>query len=591
MNRELIAAARGDKELDLAIENIQLVNVFTGEIYPCAIGVYKGKIAYVTRPGETTLEAKTILDGQGKFAVPGFIDTHVHIESSMLTPSAYAEVVLPHGTTTIVTDPHEIGNVLGEDGVRYMIDASKELDLRVMTFAPSCIPAAPAVETAGADFTPEVLDRMMLWEDIDGLAEVMNYVGVIEEDERMMGVLEAAERSGKVAQGHAPTVSGRDLSAYLVTGVNSDHECRTGEEALEKLQAGMYVEIRESSFSFNMAPIAEVIRDKGYLPNVCLCSDDVIAHDLLRKGHMNHIVRRAIEEGIKPVDAIRYATLNAANRLERYDIGAIAPGRLADVVLMENLESAVVSDVLISGEHIVKEGKLIKKQPQMATPDPYLDTVQIPELKADDFSIVIEEPEVSEATVRAIEYDYAPGIPTNFLEVTLPVENGRLVLEAYEGKKGPLNLIGVFHRHGKNENRSHGILAGFGVVEGAVATTVAHDSHNLAVLGVNQEDMAMAANELKKRNGGMIAVKDGKVVAHIPLPLAGLMSLDSAEQLSPVIEDFVENLQKDIMPGKNPIHRMIVVTLPVIPKAKITDLGLVDVDRQELVPLIVGVKN
>ncbi|WP_199619757.1 amidohydrolase family protein [Paenibacillus alkalitolerans] len=316
MKIEMISAAKGEFPLDLAITNIKLVNVFTGEIYPAAIGVYRDRIVHVTQPGETELEARAIVDGKGKYAIPGLIDTHVHIESSMVTPGAYAAAVLPHGTTTIVTDPHEIANVLGEEGIAYMIQASKGLDLRVLTFLPSCVPSAPAVETAGADFTAEVVERLIEWDDIDGLAEVMNYVGVIEQHERMRGIVEAARKAGKIAQGHAPTVRGRSLSAYLTAGIDSDHECRNGEEALEKIRAGMIVEIRESSMSFNAEAIVAHIRDKGYLPNVTLCSDDVFANDLVARGHINHVVRRVIEEGVEPVNAIRFGTLNAAERLD-----------------------------------------------------------------------------------------------------------------------------------------------------------------------------------------------------------------------------------------------------------------------------------
>ncbi|UOQ46618.1 adenine deaminase [Gracilibacillus caseinilyticus] len=585
MTNPIISAARGEAALDLAIENIQLVNVFSGEIYPAAIGIYQDKIVHVTRPGETSLAANQVIDGQGKFAIPGLIDTHLHIESSMLTPGAYAEAVLPHGTTTIVTDPHEIGNVLGEEGIAYMIDASKEVDLRILTYLPSCVPSAPKVETAGADFTPEVIERLLQWDGIDGLAEVMNYVGVVQQDERMIKIVEAAKKAGKIAQGHAPTVTGRDLSAYLVAGVDSDHESRTGEEALEKIQAGMYVEIRESSFSLNMSPIAAYIKDKGYLPNVCLCSDDVKANHLVQRGHMNHVVRRAIEEGINPVNAIRFGTLNAAERLQRKDIGAIAPSRIADIVLLDSLEDMVISDVFTAGNHVVTEGKLQFEQPKLAPPKHFFNTVKVDDITEDDFTIDVTDKSLEEANVRVIEYDFAPGIPTNFIETTLPIINGELSLESYQGKKAPLNYIGVFHRHGKNHNKTVGILAGYGIKEGAVATTVAHDSHHLAVLGVNKKDMAIAANRAKELNGGMVAVKDGEIVAELPLPVAGLMSTDTAEELTPKIDAFVNLLQDDIMPGKNPIHRLIAVTLPVIPKAKISDLGLVDVDRQEIVPL------
>ncbi|WP_047979899.1 adenine deaminase [Ornithinibacillus contaminans] len=586
MKNAFISAAHGDIPLDLAIENINLVNVFSGEIYPAAIGIFQDKIVHVTKPGETKLAAKQTIDGQGKFAIPGLIDTHVHIESAMLTPSAYAEVVLPHGTTTIVTDPHEITNVLGEEGLSYMIEASKDLDLRILTFLPSCVPAAPRLETAGADFTPEVVERLMTLDGIDGLAEVMNYYDVIHQDPRMAGIVQAALDTGKIAQGHAPTVSGRDLSAYIIAGIDSDHECRTGEEALEKIQAGMIVEIRESSFSHNMAPIAKVIKDKGYFPNICLCSDDVLASDLLQQGHINHVVRRAIEEGIEPINAIRFGTLNAANRLGRTDIGAISPGRIADIVLLDDLESMHVSEVFTSGKQTVANGTLIRKQTIISPPSHFFETVKLPEIKEEALTITVENSQATKALVNAIEYDYAPGIPTNFLEVTLPVVNGEVQLDSYDGKKAPLNYIAVFHRHGHNTNVAKGVLAGFGITDGAVATTVAHDSHNLAVLGVNKKDMAIAANHLRKNNGGMVAVKNGKIVAELHLPIAGLMTTESAEEFSPKINNFLDRIESTMMPGKNPIHRLIIATLPVIPKAKITDMGLVDVDKQKFVPLI-----
>ncbi|TBL77300.1 adenine deaminase [Paenibacillus thalictri] len=589
MNSKLVASARGDLPIDVAIENIRLVNVFSGEIYPAAIGITGDTIVHVTAPGVTTLEAKERIDGKGLFAVPGLIDTHLHIEVSMMTPAQYAEAVLVHGTTTVVTDPHEIANVLGERGVRYMVDAAKGLDLRMLNVVPSCVPAAPNVETSGADFTPEAVEKMLAWEGIHGLAEVMNYHGVIHQDPRMVGILEANERAGagKIVQGHAPRVSGRDLSAYMVAGPNSDHESRTGDEALEKIRAGMIVEIREGSFSMNLADCAKEIKDMGYLPNVCFCSDDLLPNDILEKGHMNHIVRKAMQEGIEPVNAIRYATLNAAQRMERKDLGAIAAGRLADIVLIEQLETMKAVDVFASGQRVVQEGKLIRQQPNLEPPADFLETVKLPEITEDDLVLRIEEAGASEARIRVIEYDAAPGIPTDFLEVTLPVENGLLRPEAYEGEKGPLCRVAVFHRHGLNSNRSLGLLAGYGILEGAVATTVAHDSHNLAVLGVDTKDMVIAANTLRASQGGFVAVKNGKVIAHLPLPLAGLMSLETADTLVPKLKELVSVLQQEIMPGKNPIHRMIAVTLPVIPRAKITDIGLVEVESQTLLPLVI----
>lgn len=590
MNRNLVASARGDAPIEVAIENVKLVNVFSGEIYPAAIGITQDRIVHVTAPGVTELEADKRIDGKGLYAIPGLIDTHIHVEVSMLTPSQFAEAVLVHGTTTVLTDPHEIANVLGERGVRYMVDAAEGLDLRMMNMLSSCVPAAPGLETSGADFTPEAIEKMLAWDGIYGLGEVMNYHGVIHNDERMVGILEANERAGKLVQGHAPRVSGRDLSAYMVAGPNSDHESRTGEEALEKIRAGMIVELREGSFSLSIAECAPLIKDMGYLPNVCFCSDDLLPHDLADRGHMNYIVRKAIEEGIDPVNAIRYATLNSAERLERKDLGAIAAGRLADIVLVEQLETMKVVDVFTSGKLIVSEGKLVSPQRVVEPPADFLQTVKLPEITEEDLVLAIDDKNATEADVRVIEYDVAPGIPTDFLEVTLPVKDGKLIPEAYEGAKGPLCRVAVFHRHGLNQNRNLGLLAGYGIVDGAVATTVAHDSHNLAVLGVNTRDMVIAANALRESQGGFVAVKNGEVIAHLPFPLAGLMSTEPSDILVPKLKTFVDILLKEIMPGKNPIHRMIAVTLPVIPKAKITDVGLVEVESQQFMPFIMATR-
>lgn len=590
MDRHLVASARGDAPIDLSIENVMLVNVFSGEIYPAAIGITGDRIVHVTAPGVTVLEANKRIDGKGRYAIPGLIDTHVHIEVSMLTPSHFAEAALLHGTTTVLTDPHEIANVLGERGVQYMVDATEGLDIRMLNMLPSCVPAAPGLETSGADFTPEAVERMLAWDGIYGLGEVMSYHGVIHSDDRMTGILEANERAGKLVQGHAPAVSGRELSAYMIAGPNSDHESRTSEEAIEKIRAGIIVELREGSFSVSLSACAPILKDMGYLPNVCFCSDDLLPHDLVDRGHMNYIVRKAIAEGIDPVNAIRYATINSAQRLERKDLGAIAAGRLADIVLVERLETMEVTDVFTSGRPVVTEGKLVRPQPVVEPPEDFFRTVKLPEITEADLELRVDQPGATEANVRVIEYDVAPGVPTDFREVTLPVREGCLVPEAYQGEKGPLCRVAVFHRHGLNENRNLGLLAGYGILEGAVATTVAHDSHNLAVLGVNTRDMVIAANELRKSQGGFVAVKNGEVIGHMPFPLAGLMSTEPAEEVATQLKGFIELLLREIMPGKNPIHRMIAVTLPVIPKAKITDIGLVEVESQQFKPLIMATR-
>ncbi|HYM90806.1 MAG TPA: amidohydrolase family protein, partial [bacterium] len=321
----LIGAAAGRLELELVLHGASVVNVFTGEVYPADIGIFQGRIAHVTGPDDPPLTARTVRDRRGLWAIPGFIDTHVHIESSMVTPAHYAEAVLPHGTTTVLIDPHELANVLGLRGVRYMLESSENIPLRILIMAPSCVPSAPGVETAGASFDRAEVEAMLAWPRVVGLAEVMDYPGVLKGDGRMMRLLEATDAARGLIQGHAPRLKGRALSAYIAAGINSDHENREAAEALAKLRAGMYLEVRESSLSKNAAAMAEALRGRGYLPTVTLCTDDVTPEDLLRHGHINHVARRLVEEGLSPVDVVRFGTLNAANRLRRHDLGALSP--------------------------------------------------------------------------------------------------------------------------------------------------------------------------------------------------------------------------------------------------------------------------
>ncbi|MGI5838927.1 MAG: adenine deaminase [bacterium] len=584
MNRsELIEAALGQRPCDLVIQNINLVNVYTGEIYPAAIGVYGEYIAHVTVPGEAPPEGKTVYAGNGKYAVPGFIDTHVHIESSMLTSANFARVVLPHGTTTVLTDPHEIGNVLGLRGVKYMVDSSAGLPLRILILAPSCVPSVPGIETAGADFGAAEIKTMLGWDRVLGIAEVMDYPGVIYQSPRMNEILAAVRAAGGVIQGHSPFLTGRRLSAYLCAGPDSDHEVMTEADTLAKLRAGMIVDAKESSITKNIREIFRAYQSLTCPPNITLCTDDREAADLLHEGHLDEVLRRTIEEGVPPAIAIRIATLQAANRIGLKEYGAIAPGKIADIVLLADLAKVKVSDVFVGGSLVAREGALAVDIPARSFPLEAENTVILDKpLTMEDFTIRAPENE-KQVAVRVLAYQAAASLRMDFESVTLPVKDGAVCCDGIPD----LNYVAVFERHGRNGNRSLGLLRGFGLTEGAIASTVSHDCHNLTVVGTSASDMLLAARTLAQCGGGLVCVRDGHVQALIKLPIAGLLSPLPAEKLAPSVQSMKEVMRSMGLAGANPLLRVATLTLAVVPKAKITDVGLVEVETQKLLPLFI----
>jgi adenine deaminase len=554
---DLVAAALGRRELDLVLAGVRYVNVFTGEVYEADVGIHAGRVAHVEpRPG--TLTGREVLDRSGLWAIPGLIDTHVHVESSMLTPLEYARAVLPHGTTTVLVDPHELANVAGLDGVRYLLDASAESPLRTLVAAPSCVPAAPGIETAGASFDRAEVAELLRWPRVVALAEVMDYPGVLSGAGRMLRLLDAADEAGAIVQGHAPLLRGRELSAYAAAGIDSDHEAQRADEALEKLRAGMVLEIRESSLSFDAAACAAALRGRGYLPNVTLCSDDVTAVDLPARGHVDHVARRLVEEGLDPVDVIRFATLNAANRLRRRDLGALVPGRIADVALLSDLAAVRVEEVYRNGV-LVDDGAFPAAAP---APAALRDTVHLPPgLSADSFRLHVP----AGARIRTI--DYAPhGSPkTRFGET-----------DTLAGAE----LLAVVDRHRTHGGIALGVVRGFGLERGALATTVAHDCHQLAVLGRDPDDMLLACRTLADAGGGLAYVAHGRLEALVRLPIAGLLSERRAEEVGAEVAALGDAVGVEHFMG------IVVLTLAVSPEARLSDLGLVDVASQTLVPLL-----
>ncbi|MBB3455154.1 adenine deaminase [Rhizobium sp. BK313] len=511
-----VAAARGDAPFDLLIVGGGLVDMVTGQIRAADIGIVGGLIASVHAPGSRTDASETI-DAGGAFLSPGLIDTHMHIESSMVTPAAYTEAVLPHGVTTVVWDPHEFGNVHGLDGVRWAIEATRPLPLRVIPLAPSCVPSAPGLELAGADFDASAMADMLAWPEIGGVAEVMTMRGVIDGDPRTSAIVNAGLQSGKTVCGHARGLEGADLNAFMAAGVSSDHELTSGADLLSKLSAGMMIELR-GSHDHLLKQFVEVINDLGFMPQtVTLCTDDVFPDELYFDGGLDDVVRRLVRDGLKPEWALRAATLNAAMRLGRNDLGLIAAGRRADIVLFEDLQAFKAKQVIASGKIVAEAGKITGTVTYLDTA-PLQNSVKLAPLSEDDFRVPAVGNRVRVATIDQPRF-------TKWGEAEADVMDGFVVPPA-----GTI-MIAVAHRHGKADGRPRvGFLTGWGEWRGAFCTTVSHDSHNLTVFGGNIRDMTIAANAVIAAGGGMAVASNGQVDMLLPLPISGLVATALLEE-------------------------------------------------------------
>ncbi|MDP2697251.1 adenine deaminase [Thalassospira sp.] len=505
-----VAAARGDMPFDVLITGGMLVDMVTGELRPADIGIVGPLIASVHACGARQ-DGRKVIDASGCFLSPGLIDTHMHVESSMVTPATYAQTVVPRGVTTIVWDPHELGNVLGLAGVRWAVEACRNLPLRVVVLAPSCVPAAPGMELSGADFDSQAMAEMLSWPEIGGIAEVMNMRGVIGRDPRMSAILQAGLTSGKPVCGHARGLGGADLAAFMAAGVSSDHELVSGDDLMAKLRAGLTIELR-GSHDHLLPECVATLNKLGHLPpTVTLCTDDVFADDLAQKGGLDDVVRRLVAYGLKPQWALQAATLNASLRLGRPDLGLIAAGRRADIVLFEDLVAFQARHVLVNGKLTASDGRLHQAVWETDAA-PLRETMKIDRVTADDFRVPAEGAKVRIATINRPRF-------TQWGEVEALVQDGFVVPPA-----GTI-LIAVAHRHGRADSRPRvGFLEGWGAWRGAICTTVSHDSHNLTVFGGNPQDMAIAANAVIAAGGGMAVASQGKLDAVLALPLCGLVS-------------------------------------------------------------------
>ena len=583
-SQTLAAVARGDSEPDTIIRNGDLVNVHTGEIMPGTdLVISEGRIVRMTDTGAVSAgETTEVIDANGQFLSPGFLDTHVHYESSMVTATGFCRGALPTGTTGAFMDPHEIGNVLGLEGIRLLLDEAANLPLKTFCTIPSCVPAAPGFEDAGAVIDTADIKEALEWDDVIALGEMMNYPGVVSGDDEVHNKLAATYETNKRATGHfASRETGAELDAFIATGVSSCHESIRKEEALARLRRGMWTMLRQGSAWKDIPETIKAVTETDVdTRHLLLVSDDTHPDTITEKGHLDRVLRVAISNGLDPVTAIQAVTLNAA---EYYgvdaDLGALSPGKIADVVFIDDLATIDVSRVMVDGSILVEDDEWVDDDALPARsehtdaihdafPDWARDTVKIDPKPADSFEIPAPEgvDEVSAEVIRVHENQ----VVTSRGSATLPVEDGTVALD------GNVSKAAVLERHGGDESVGRGFVTGFGFERGAVASTVAHDSHNLLVVGTSDEAMARAAERTIELDGGMVAVDDDGVLAEVPLPIAGLMSdlpLSEVSKRVHALEDAWETLGCDL---DSPFMTMSLLALAVLPELRITNRGVVD---------------
>ena len=585
LTRALADVAMGRRPADLVVRDGRWVNVCSGEtIDHTDVAVYGGRIAYCGPDAGAMIGPETrIIEAKERYLVPGLLDSHMHIESSMLTVSQFARAVLPHGTTGAFIDPHEIANVLGLAGVKLMADEALSVPMALYVEVPSCVPAAPGFETTGGSIGPKEVEEALAWPNVIGLGEVMNYPGVAAGDEKLHAEIAATLRAGKIVGGHyASPELGSEFHAYAASGPSDDHEGRTVGDAIARVRQGMVALLRQGSAWHDLVGQLPAITKYGLdSRHFALCTDDRHPGTLLSDGHMDDVVRLAIRNGIPPITAIQMATLNTAEHFHvSQDIGCIAPGRFGDIIITSDLEKLPIELVLTAGELVAENGRLTAEIPPHSYPLEAQHSVHLLRpLTADDF--VISAPAgAGRVTARAIEV-VENQVITNERKVTLMAKDGKAVPD-----QADVAFLAVVERHHGTGRIGRGLVAGFGLgPRCAVASTVAHDSHNLLIMGTDLQAMAQAGNRVAKMNGGVCLVHGDEVVAEIPLPIAGLMSPDPVVKVAARADDFHEKLSECGCRLNNAFMTFSLLALPVIPALRLTDRGLVDVAAQAFVPL------
>nr|WP_325299540.1 adenine deaminase C-terminal domain-containing protein [uncultured Dysosmobacter sp.] len=587
-NRErLVDAAIGRIPCDLVIRNAQVVNVFTGEVYDADVGICEGFIAHVqcdpdkTNRPEAPLEGVKEYDAKGAFLTPGFVDAHIHIESTMMTPRYFAKAVIPHGTTTVITDPHEIGNVFGVKGVRYMHECSEDLPMRQLILAPSCVPSLPGKENGGASFGVEEISELFKLPRVAGLAEVMDYYGVMNNAPRMVSLVGHCLDEEKFAQGHAFCIYGRELSAYACGGPMSDHECISAQDARDRVRVGINVDARESSISQDIDDIIRGVKDFRYTDLVTFATDDTESDDILKRGHENYIANKAIRAGFDPIDAIKVATINAAREAGIKGIGAVAPGYTADLALFDSLTNLEPKAVFYGGELVAEDGKLLAVIEDKDYEIEGINSVSIP-VPAPEKLMIAAPADRTSARCNIIVFDPNKGFMTDFGTADIPVKDGFLDISGDPS----LKYAAVINRYGTG-TIGQAIVKDYGIREGAVASTVAHDCHNIVVIYDKPENAVTAIARLKENAGGYVSVRDGEILAEMKLPVAGLMSNTPIETIAAQSQRLKASLETLGMTGVAfPLFNMAILPLPVVPVARLTDLGMINAITQEFLPII-----
>jgi len=584
VTQELVAAATGKTPADTVIKGGNVINVFTGEILNWDIAIKGDRIATVGDVSHTIGPSTKVIDATGYYLCPGFLDGHVHVESSMVTVTQFARAVLPLGTTGIFMDPHEIANVLGMEGVRLMVEEGLQLPLKVFATMPSCVPAAPGFEDAGAVFGPEEIAEAMKWPGICGLGEMMNFPGVLAGDPGVHGELKATLEAHKPITGHYSMPGEfQGVAAYTAAGIRSDHESVLKEDALNRLRLGMYTKMREGSAWHDVAATVKSITETGIdSRRAVLVSDDVHPETILTTGHLNHVVRRAISEGLNPIKAIQAVTINCAECFGMdQELGAIAPGRYADILFLKDLAKVEIEKVMVDGQIIAEKGRLLVDLPAVTYPEFARSSVHLQgPINKTHFRITAPAGRTS-VRIRVMEIIEA-SVLTKHIITELPVVNGSLEASVEQD----LAKVAVIERHGNNKGTGLGFVKGFGFKGGAVASTVAHDSHNLLIVGMNDEDMALAGNTLAECGGGMVAVRDGKVLALLPLPIAGLMSDRPVEEVAAQLSKVHQAWRELGCNLVSPFMTMALLSLPVLPELRLTNRGLVDTVQFRFVDLV-----
>ena len=557
----IIDVAAGRCKADLVLKNATYVNVFSGELETRDIAVAEGLIV-----GLGSYEGLEEVDMTGRIVCPGFLDAHIHLESSLVSPVEFARAVIPHGTTTVITDPHEITNVMGTDGIDYMLAATEDLPVDVRFMIPSCVPASP-LDESGADLDYRDVDSFFTHPRVQGLAEMMNFPGIIAADGRTVSKIVASQAHHKKIDGHAPGLRGNDLNAYISAGVYSDHECADMEDAMEKLRLGQFIMIREGTAARKLEALLDLIKSPKLFDRCMFCTDDKHPNDLLEKGHIDYICREAVRLGADPIQVVQVACLHAARYFLLNNRGAIAPGYLADFAIVEDLKDFHVVTVYKKGQRVYHEG-------------------QVADIPAPQIPVHLEE--------AAHNTFHLPRLTAQMFQNTrqrgvIGMIPGQIITE----DKGYANAVdisqdilkmAVIERHKNTGHIGIGYLSGYGLKEGAVATSVSHDSHNIICVGTNDEDMAFAANRIAENHGGIVVVKDGQVLAELPLEIAGLMS----DKPLPEVNDLLENAKAaayTLGVGKeiDPFMTLSFMSLPVIPTLRLTTRGVVDVMTQQYI--------